>query len=281
MLSVGRRLASPRTVILTTSVAAIGGGGSYYLGYKKETTSRTVSDEHPISSTVGLKRQLTFWARILPVVADYYWHFASSSPYVKYQEARKNKNNISSEQGRQLTVTRNQRLQDCHQRHAPEILQVILELKGLFIKLGQVLSVSALPVPEPYRVRFRTLQDTVPGHEDFETIQAILEKEFGQPLDNLFERIEENPVGAASIGQAHRAVLKETGEQVIVKVQYIYFACDDETALVRSYRTVWVSFNTNFRLSGTIPRCSLASTSRYTMRRRLYEAMCVGGCIRR
>jgi aarF domain-containing kinase len=47
-----------------------------------------------------------------------------------------------------------------------------------------------------------------------------LEQEFGTELENIFSFIDPVPAGAASIGQAHRAVLRESGEEVIVKVQY-------------------------------------------------------------
>ena len=99
-----------------------------------------------------------------------------------------------------------------HDKHAPTIFQVMLDLKGLYIKLGQVLSVTALPVPEPYRILFRTLQSNVPGHEEFDSVvKPTLQREFGvTDLEELFEFIEPVPCGAASIGQAHRARLNSS-----------------------------------------------------------------------
>lgn len=97
---------------------------------------------------------------------------------------------------------------ELHRRNAPKIFSIMLELGGLYVKLGQVLSVTALPVPSDYRKLFRTLQSNVPGHEEFENvIKPTLEKEFGMPLHELFESIDEIPCGAASIGQAHKAKL--------------------------------------------------------------------------
>ena len=93
--------------------------------------------------------------------------------------------------------------------------------------LPPVLSVTALPIPEPYRIKFRTLQSDVPGWEEFEqVVRPTLEKEFGRPLEELFEFVDPVPCGAASIGQAHRARLKASNtdddktRDVIVKVQY-------------------------------------------------------------
>ena len=132
-----------------------------------------------------------------------------------------------------------------HDRNAPKIFSIMRDLGGLYIKLGQVLSVTALPVPSEYRILFRTLQSNVPGHEEFETvIKPTLESEFGIPLYELFESIDEIPCGAASIGQAHKARLlmrpkvsngesedkitkkddnesnQDNGNDVIIKVQY-------------------------------------------------------------
>lgn len=160
-------------------------------------------------SGLGLKRELAFWNSVAPIVWDYWWNVASSSPKVKLWTPA-----IIDGEGKQ------ELLQTLHERNAPKIFHVMLDLGGLYIKLGQVLSVTALPIPEAYRDYFRTLQSNVPGHEDFEKIvKPTLEQELKAPLEDIFKSIEEIPCGAASIGQAHKATLK-TGEEVIVKVQY-------------------------------------------------------------
>ena len=103
-------------------------------------------------------------------------------------------------------------------RNAPKIFSIMLDLGGLYIKLGQVLSVTALPVPSEYRKLFRTLQSSVPGHEEFEAvIKPTLEAAFGVSLDELFESIDEIPCGAASIGQAHKAKLLTKSHAYISK----------------------------------------------------------------
>ena len=50
-------------------------------------------------------------------------------------------------------------------------------------------------------------------------IRAVVEGELGRPMEEVFSSFSEEPIGCASIGQAHRAVLRETGERVVVKVQ--------------------------------------------------------------
>ena len=184
----------------------------------------------------GLRRELRFWYGVAPVVMDYYWHFASSSPYVKFQRYlldRRQASTTSTETGNETSTDtdeasqafkqkQTQKLQDMHQKHAPDILRVLLDLKGLYVKLGQVLSVSALPVPDAYREKFRTLQSDVPGWETFEdNVKPVLEREFKRPVEELFSYVDPIPCGAASIGQAHKAVLlNDSKDQVIVKVQY-------------------------------------------------------------
>lgn len=191
----------------------------------------------------GFHREVRFWSRVFPVVADYYLQTFESSPYMKYQKLTSSglhayerkvdedeKGEIESKEHLSSSYKRKRKIlvNSLHEKHAPRILEVMLDLKGLYIKLGQVLSVTALPIPEAYRILFRTLQSDVPGHEEFESVvKPTLEKELGQPLENIFDFVEPLPCGAASIGQAHRARLKskagdddDTERDVIIKVQY-------------------------------------------------------------
>jgi hypothetical protein len=171
----------------------------------------------------GIKRELDFWSSVTPVVFDYWWNCFENSPKVRWNKL------IQQSQDGQLTQdvrvqkqkeTRNALLNELHKQNAPEIYSKMLRLGGLYIKLGQVLSVTALPIPEIYREYFRTLQSNVPNHEDFsQFILPTLQQELGD-VYGIFETIEEIPCGSASIGQAHKAVLKQSGEEVIVKVQY-------------------------------------------------------------
>jgi len=196
---------------------------------------------------LGFKREVDFWSNITPIVWDYWWNTFSSSPKVKFQAwslNNINNNNDTNNNTQQQTLSEEERkeqkkqlIKELHERNAPKIYNVMLQLGGLYIKLGQVLSVTALPIPDQYREYFRTLQSNVPGSSDFhEVVKPTLERELlgggsgsgaqqqQQPqqrsLEELFESIDELPCGAASIGQAHRATLRDTKEEVIVKVQY-------------------------------------------------------------
>lgn len=165
---------------------------------------------------LGVRREIMFWGSVGPIVFDYWWNLSSSSPKVKLNRFLGLTEDLSIDQNAKKELQ-----QALHKQNAPRIFSVMLNLGGLYIKLGQVLSVTALPIPEEYRVLFRTFQSNVPGHEDFEdVVKPTLEREFGCPLDDLFSEFSEIPCGAASIGQAHKARLKDTEEEVIVKVQY-------------------------------------------------------------
>jgi predicted unusual protein kinase regulating ubiquinone biosynthesis (AarF/ABC1/UbiB family) len=92
-----------------------------------------------------------------------------------------------------------------------------IEMGGLLIKLGQFLSARADLLPPEALAELSQLQDEVPA-ECFADIKRIIEQEFGQPITALFSEIDPAPAGSASLGQVHRARLKD-GRLVAIKVQ--------------------------------------------------------------
>ena len=100
----------------------------------------------------------------------------------------------------------------------PERLRMGLEELGpTFIKLGQLLSTRPDFIPPDYLYELAKLQDNVPPFP-FAEVEEIFLAETGQKPSELFYRFEEIPLAAASIGQVHRATLKD-GQDVVVKVQ--------------------------------------------------------------
>lgn len=91
------------------------------------------------------------------------------------------------------------------------------ELGTTFIKLGQILSTRADLLPPEYLAELTKLQDDTPA-VPFESIREAVEKELGQPIEALFDQFDPVPLAAASIGQAHAAVLWD-GTEVVVKVR--------------------------------------------------------------
>ncbi len=104
---------------------------------------------------------------------------------------------------------------DHHARRADRLSARLAALGPTFVKLAQLLSARADILPEPYLSAIGRLQDQVPPDPAAE-IRAVIEREFGAPVPEIFEAFHDEPVAAASLGQVHRARLD--GRDVVVKV---------------------------------------------------------------
>lgn len=102
---------------------------------------------------------------------------------------------------------------------SPAKLRAVLEELGpSFIKIGQLLATRPDLVPQPYVAEFRKLYDkTTPG--PFEEVRAVIRAELGRDIEEVFLHFEPTAIASASIGQVHRATLKD-GTKVAVKVQH-------------------------------------------------------------
>jgi predicted unusual protein kinase regulating ubiquinone biosynthesis (AarF/ABC1/UbiB family) len=110
------------------------------------------------------------------------------------------------------------------QRFAQRFHVLAVDLGGLMIKVGQFMSSRLDVLPPEITEELAGLQDEVPP-VPFPAIRALAEAELGAPLDAVFAWVEETPIAAASLGQAHRAHLlpsdaADTGlGTVVIKVQ--------------------------------------------------------------
>jgi predicted unusual protein kinase regulating ubiquinone biosynthesis (AarF/ABC1/UbiB family) len=107
---------------------------------------------------------------------------------------------------------------------ADQLVTLLGTMRGAAMKLGQSLSILDFGlVPESHREEFQrklaALQDRAPN-VPWRQMAAQIENGLGERLDDVFAEFDETPVGAASIGQVYRAVLRDGGRPVAVKVQY-------------------------------------------------------------
>ncbi|MFO0663570.1 MAG: AarF/UbiB family protein [Polyangiaceae bacterium] len=113
---------------------------------------------------------------------------------------------------------REQRIAEVHRTNAIRVEQTIIKLQGLFIKVGQLLSILANFLPDEFRAGLERLQDQIPPRP-FPEIRRRLEEEFKKPVLQVFASFDEVPIASASLGQVHEARLHD-GTRVAVKVQH-------------------------------------------------------------
>jgi predicted unusual protein kinase regulating ubiquinone biosynthesis (AarF/ABC1/UbiB family) len=104
---------------------------------------------------------------------------------------------------REAERTRSRRMR----RFARAFHALALDLGGLMIKVGQYLSSRLDVLPPEITKELEGLQDEVPPIP-FADIRILAEAELGLPLDQIFASVDETPIAAASLGQAHRATFR-------------------------------------------------------------------------
>ncbi len=110
-------------------------------------------------------------------------------------------------------------LGEAHMANAKRVAETFGELKGAVMKLGQMMSLQSYDfLPKELTEVLRGLQKDAPPMA-FSKIKEQIRKELGQDPKDLFGALEPRAYASASIGQVHRAVLRD-GRKVVVKVQY-------------------------------------------------------------
>jgi ubiquinone biosynthesis protein len=117
--------------------------------------------------------------------------------------------------GRERTARRMERV---HANNAQRLARGFTRLRGVFIKLGQLLSVIGTFLPRAYGQALQGLQDRVPARP-FDEIEARLCEAFGSDPLRDFQHFEQRPLAAASLAQVHKATLRD-GRSVAVKIRY-------------------------------------------------------------
>jgi predicted unusual protein kinase regulating ubiquinone biosynthesis (AarF/ABC1/UbiB family) len=99
-----------------------------------------------------------------------------------------------------------------------KIIDSVGKLKGVAMKMGQIMSYIDVDMPKELRDALSVLQTHAQPME-WDVVRALVREEVGERAAQLLEQMEPEPISAASIGQVHRAILPD-GTVVAVKIQY-------------------------------------------------------------
>ena len=105
---------------------------------------------------------------------------------------------------------------DVRQR-AEAFAKSLKEMGPTYVKFGQLLSTRPDIVPNEYIIALESLQDDLEPFS-FGDVERIVEEELGAKISKIFDTFESVPIAAASLGQVHRAILRD-GREVVIKVQ--------------------------------------------------------------
>lgn len=106
-----------------------------------------------------------------------------------------------------------------HHRSAKRLLRMCRKNGGCYIKIGQHIGSLEYLLPPEYVQTFKVFHSNAP-QTPLDRLGKVIQEELNISASALLTDFEEEPLGAASLAQCHKAVLKETGEVVAVKIQH-------------------------------------------------------------
>ncbi len=137
-------------------------------------------------------------------------------------------------------------------KNAGHVVDTLGQMKGAAMKLGQILSTDPELVSPEFAERLSVLQRNAPPMT-YKVLCEQIESAFDRPIHDLFHTFDPVPLGAASIGQVHRAILFD-GREVAVKIQYpkIVESLDSDIKKLSSLLTLARVFTTKARVDSIL-----------------------------
>src|ERR1043165_4472623 len=111
-----------------------------------------------------------------------------------------------------------ERWRKINRRNARRMYKGFVRLRGVYIKLGQILSIMGTFLPKEYTEELEALQDDVPP-ASYRAITKTFYKSFKKQPGECFTSCEREPIAAASLGQVHEA-RNAQGDRLAVKILY-------------------------------------------------------------
>ena len=153
----------------------------------------------------GTKRSLQFWYNIFPLYVT----------YRSVQFLNRDTGIITDDYAKEL-------YDSLHDKFTDEVKENVYKMRGFYLKQAQLMSTQDDFVPAPYMRWVKDTQDNVPseffGGEAKAYAAVMMKEEMDLNFDDIFDDWDDVPIGVASIGQVHKAVLKKTKEVVAVKL---------------------------------------------------------------
>ena len=165
----------------------------------------------PLTAFERLQRQLAFSTQVLPVISAYFRLYSS------IQLRERLLNQCLSDEECEV------RWEEEHERGATVVAQAFNDLKGFYVKVGQLIASREDLFPRQYTERLSGMTDMLDPMQGA-LARAVISQELlhdDESFESVFAEFDDAPLGAASVAQVHRARLTEAygGSEVAVKVQ--------------------------------------------------------------